>query len=473
MGKQAFNRIDTGFLEALKGITGAEYVNTGDEMEAWTHDYTENLRYSPEVVVKPANTAEISLIMKLCSKAFVPITPSGGRTGLSGGMLPIHGGVILATDRLNQILEIDTENLQVRTQPGVVTEALMQAVEAYGLAYPVDPASKGSCFIGGNIAECSGGLRAVKYGITREYVLGLEVVLPNGEIIHTGAKTLKNSTGYNLTQLIIGSEGTLGIVTEATLKLVPKASHRKLMLIPFFSAQRACEAVSAVFKAGILPSAMEFIEKEAIDFAQDFLAEYPFDTNEIEAQLMVEVDGNDPDLLLRDCETIFSVMESFEPGEILFADSPEEQNRLWKVRRAIGEATRAQFRIKEEDTCVPRARLADLWCRIKAISKKQGFKTICFGHAGDGNLHVHILMPPENHPEFTELEARVKDGIREIFAYTVSLGGTLSGEHGIGLVQKEFMDLAFSNVQLDLMRGIKRIFDPLGILNPGKIFPDS
>lgn len=471
MAPLQFQKITSADIEHFKAIVGAEHVlQTSESMESYAHDYTEDFHYVPDLVVRPGNTAEIAAIMRHCHARNIAVTPAGARTGLSGGMLAVQGGLILATDRLNRILHIDERNLQVTTQPGVITQVLQDAVAAVGLFYPVDPASRGSCFIGGNIAENSGGLRAVKYGIVKDYVLDLEVVLPSGDIIHTGAKTLKNSTGYNLTQLMVGSEGTLGIVTEATLRLIPHPTHQMVMLAPFASAAKACDAVSAIFRAGITPSALEFMEKEAIDLAQGYLDEYPFDTQSIEAQLLIEIDGNDPTRIMADCEKVYAVLEQFECGEILFAETSDEQNRLWKVRRTIGEATRAGRIIKEEDTVVPRAELAKLWICIKETAAKYGIEAFCFGHAGDGNLHVHIPHPRTQEADWAE---RTDAAVREIFAYTVSLGGTLSGEHGIGIAQKEYMGIAFSAVELALMKQIKRAFDPTGILNPGKMFPSD
>lgn len=456
-------------LDFFQKTLGNEHVWTHkDQTESYSHDYTEDLFFPPEVVLRPGTTSEISALLTYCNDRNLPVTPAGARTGLSGGMLAVEGGVVLATDRLNRILEVDTRNLQVRTQPGVITQVLMDEVARKGLFYPVDPASRGSCFIGGNVAESSGGMRALKYGTTRDYVLDLEVVLPSGEVIRTGARTLKNSTGYDLTRLMVGSEGTLGIVTEIVLKLLPQPGERVLMLAPFESGEKACEAVSAIFRAGIVPSALEFMEKEAIDLAQDYLGEHPFDTEGIEAQLLLEIDGKTSERVMEDCEQVFEVLESHGAGEILFAESEGEQERLWRIRRTIGEATRAGMTIKEEDVVVPRAELARLWRFIKDRAREQGIRAFCFGHAGDGNLHVHLPRDP-NDPE--GWQQRIDPFVREVFGYTVELGGTLSGEHGIGWVQRSYMDIAFSPAELALMKGIKSVFDPKGILNPGKIFP--
>ena len=298
----------------------------------------------------------------------------------------------LSMERLNQIEKIDEQNLQVITQPGVITEVLQNAVAEKGLFYPVDPSSKGSCFIGGNVSENAGGARAVKYGVTKDYVLNLEVVLPNGEIIWTGANTLKNATGYNLTQLIVGSEGTLGIVTKIVLKLIPAVQHNVLLLVPFFKMEEAAMAVSAIFRAGIVPSALEFMERDAIDWTMKF-TEVP-DLNlkpEIEAHLLIEVDGNYPDILMNEAEKILSVVEHYEIDEVLFADTMEQKNALWKLRRNVAEAVKQNTVYKEEDTVVPRYELPKLLIGIKEIGAKYGFKSICYGHAGDGNLHVNIV----------------------------------------------------------------------------------
>lgn len=458
-------------LFQLEAITGPQYVFTDDETRAhYGHDETEDFSFPPTVVVKPGSAQEISAIMKLANEYKIPVVPIGARTGLSGGALSIYGGIGLSMERFTK-LEIDEKNLQAIAGPSVITQVLREAAFKKGLFYPPDPSSQGSCSIGGNIAENSGGARAVKYGVTKDYVLNLEVVLPNGDIIWTGANTLKNSTGYNLTQLMVGSEGTLGIITKIVLKLIPKTNHNVLMLIPFFKAGQACEAVAEIFRAGIVPSALEFMERDAIDWGLKYLDSISLDIKpEVQAHLLVEVDGNYPDVLFAEAEKIMGVVEQFEIDEILFADTEDQKNALWKLRRTVAEAVKSNSIYKEEDTVVPRYELPTLLEGIKRIGNKYGFHSVCYGHAGDGNLHVNIIkgsMTDEN------WLVEVPKGIREIFELTVSLKGTLSGEHGIGYVQKNYMDIAFPAANLQLMKGIKQLFDPNNILNPGKILPDN
>jgi glycolate oxidase len=373
-------------------------------------------------------------------------------------------------DRFNKILEIDERNLQVSVEPAVITQVLREAVAEKGLFYPPDPSSQGSCWIGGNVAENAGGARAVKYGVTKDYVLNLEIVLPTGEIIWTGANTLKNSTGYNFTQLLVGSEGTLGVITKIVLKLIPAVSHNILLLVPFYKASQACEAVSAIFRAGIIPSALEFMERDAIDWSLKFIDGLNIQIkDEVQAHLLIEVDGNYPDILFQEAEKITSVLEQYEIDEILFADTDDQKNALWKMRRNVAEAVKANSIYKEEDTVVPRYELPKLLEGIKIIGKKYGFQSVCYGHAGDGNLHVNIIKGTMSNENWN---TEVTKGIREIFELTVSLKGTLSGEHGIGYVQKNYMNIAFTKTHLELMERIKSVFDPNNILNPGKIFPD-
>jgi glycolate oxidase len=434
----------------------------------YSHDETEDLSFPPAIVLKPTTVEEIAAIMRYCNEHQIPVTPAGARTGLSGGALPIHGGVLLSMEKFNRILEIDEKNHQVTTEPGVITQVLQNAVKEKGLFYPPDPASKGSCFIGGNVSENSGGPKAVKYGVTKDYVLNLEVVLPTGEIIWTGANVLKNATGYNLTQLLVGSEGTLGIITKIVLRLIPHPTTDMLMLVPFFDAQKACEAVAAIFQAGITPSGLEFMERDALLWTQDFTKDYSIKVAENhQAHLLIEVDGFDAEVLMQACEKILSVLEKFETDEILFAESEAQKNTLWSLRRKVGEAVKSQSIYKEEDTVVPRFELPQLLFHVKEIGKKYGFHSVCYGHAGDGNLHVNIIKGNLSDEQW---DTELPKAIRELFTEVVKLGGTISGEHGIGLVQKNYMDIAFPEVTLNLMRNIKKVFDPKGILNPGKIF---
>ena len=459
-------------LSSLENILQKQNVLTDIETRNhYGHDETEDYVFPPAVVVKPANAQEISEILKLANQHKIPVTAIGGRTGLSGGALSIHKGIGLSTERLNKILNIDEQNLQVLVEPAVITQIMREAVAEKGLFYPPDPSSQGSCWIGGNVAENAGGARAVKYGVTKDYVLNLEVVLPNGEIIWTGANTLKNTTGYNLTQLMVGSEGTLGIITKIVMKLIPKNAYNVLMLVPFFEAEQACQAVSAIFRAGIVPSALEFMERDAIDWTLKFNNNISVQVkDEVQAHLLIEVDGNYPEILMQEAEKIMDVVSDFNIDEVLFADTEDQKNALWKLRRSVAEAVKANSVYKEEDTVVPRFELPKLLKGIKEIGNKYGFKSVCYGHAGDGNLHVNIIKGEMTDQNWN---TEVTKGIREIFELTVSLKGTLSGEHGIGFVQKNYMDIAFNKTQIALMRSIKSVFDPNNILNPGKIFPDN
>ncbi len=461
-------RISEVQLNFFQNSFGDILSNDTDSLYKYSHDETEDISVLPSVVLKPSTPEEISRILKYCNEEKIAVTPSGARTGLSGGAIPSEGGVVISMEKFHKILEIDELNHQVTVEPGVITEVLQNAVKEKGLFYPPDPASKGSCFIGGNVSENSGGPKAVKYGVTNEYVLNLEVVLPTGEIIWTGANVLKNATGYNLTQLITGSEGTLGIITKIVLKLIQHPTHDLLLLVPFRSAESACEAVGAIFNEGITPSGLEFMERDALVWTQDFLGESTVKiADDHAAHLLIEVDGFNPDILMEDCSKIMQVLERFDTDEILFAESQAQKDALWKMRRSVGEAVKATSIYKEEDTVVPRFELPKLLHHIKRIGDTYGFKSVCYGHAGDGNLHVNIIKGDLSDDQWNN---ELPKAIRELFTEVVKLGGTLSGEHGIGLVQKPYMDIAFDEKSLDIMRGIKSIFDPNGILNPGKIF---
>ncbi|HEY4150210.1 MAG TPA: FAD-linked oxidase C-terminal domain-containing protein [Chitinophagaceae bacterium] len=463
------NRIEA-LLQQFKSIVGDQYVRTDEETLAnYGHDETENLLFLPDVVLRPRTAEEISAIMKICHQHKIHVTPRGAGTGLSGGALPHLGGVLLSTDRMNTILNIDERNLQVTTEPGVITEILMNAVKEKGLFYPPDPASRGSCFIGGNISENSGGPKAVKYGVVRDYVLNLELVLPTGEIIWTGANVLKNSTGYNLTQLVVGSEGTLGIVTKIVLRLIPHPKYDLLMLVPFQSLEKAGEAVSAIFRAGFTPSALELVEIDALKIVSRMVdsSAVPV-TDDIAAHLIIEVDGNNLDVLMSDMEAIGELLTQYEAGELFFADDAQQKAELWKLRRRTAEAVKMAGYSIEEDAVVPRAELPVLIHGIKALGTEYGFHAVCYGHAGDGNLHIRIKKPGAQN---SQDDPEMVRALRALFQLVKNLGGTISGEHGIGLIQKGYMDIVFGETQLNLMRQIKKVFDPNNILNAGKIFP--
>ncbi len=438
-------------------------------LQKYGKDETEDLLYTPEIVLFPTTTQQVSTILAYCYDQHIAVTPRGAGTGLSGGALPVCSGVVVAMAKMNKILEIDTNNLQVIVEPGVITQVLQDAVIEKGLFYPPDPASKGSCFIGGNIAHGSGGPRALKYGVTKDYVLNLEVVLANGSIIHTGARTLKNSTGYNLTQLMVGSEGTLGIVTKIYLKLIPYPTQRVLLLASFDSLYKACEAVSSFFIAGIVPSAVEFMERNAVDWVVKYIPEITVSLPESAvAFLLIEVDGNELDTLYKQAEQINTILEQYECIDVLLADTEAQKEQLWKLRRTIGEAVKANSVYKEEDSVVMRASLPQLITGVKSIGDKYKFESVCYGHAGDGNLHINIIKGNLTQQQWNE---EIPQAIREIFELCKQLGGTISGEHGIGWVQKEYMDIIFPAHHLQLLSAVKNAFDPTNILNPNKIVP--
>ena len=463
-----FNKLNKLILQQFINCIGEKYVFFDKEsLDNYGHDETEDLTFLPEVVLKPRTANEISEILKICNKEKIAATPRGAGTGLSGGALPVFGGAIISTERFNSIIQIDERNMQATVEPGVINQVFQDAVIEKGLFYPPDPASRGSCFLGGNLAECAGGPKAVKYGVTKDYVLNTEVVLPTGEVIWTGANVLKNSTGYNLTQLIVGSEGTLGIITKIVFRLIPYPTENLLMLVPFFSAEKACEAVSAVFRSGITPSGLEFMERDCIDYVRRFVDVKLDIKDEIKAHLLVEVDGNNKEVLMSECEKISEIMYQYECDEVLFAETAQQKADLWRMRRSAGEAVKSHSIYKEEDTVVPRAELPKLLKGVKEIGGKYGFKSVCYGHAGDGNLHVNIIKEEMSDADWNN---KVPEGIKEIFKLCVSLGGTISGEHGIGYVQKNYMNIPFDAAQLSLMKGIKQLFDPNGILNPGKMF---
>lgn len=466
---RSHRNLHDGDLDFFRSIPGIHRVLQDEESltEAGS-DETEDLVFVPELVLQPETTEAVSTVMRYCYEQGIPVTPRGAGTGLSGAALPVKGGVVLDMRRFNRILHIDTENFMVRVEPGVITAELQEAVLEHGLMYPPDPASRGSCFIGGNVSHNSGGPRAVKYGVVRDYVLNLEMVLADGSVIWTGANVLKNSTGYSLTQLMIGSEGTLGVITQIVLRLVPAAPDSVLLLVPFYDAQECCRAVNRLLLDGNQPSALELMEKEALVWSMRYSEVPELALPEaVEALLLIELDGPlghdfDPEI-----EKMAQSLSRFQTADILFGQTAAEKERLWKIRRQVGEAVKRESIYREVDTVVPRFQLPDLLKAVKSIGKAYGFRSVCYGHAGDGNLHINILKEDMSEDQWNQ---KVPKGIEEIFREVLRWGGTLSGEHGIGYVQKPYMSLAYDPVSLRLMKEIKAVFDPRGILNPGKIF---
>src|SRR5690554_2856902 len=463
-----FNKITSEIVEKIRVIIPeGRLILQKESLEKYSHDETEDLVFYPEAAVLPITVEEVSALVKLCNAENIPITPRGAGTGLSGAALPIYGGLVISLELMNKLIEIDERNLQVHVETGLITEELINAVAEKGLFYPVDPASKGSCFIGGNISHGSGGPQVVKYGTIRDYVLNLEVVLPTGEVIWTGANTLKFASGYNLTQLMIGSEGTLGIITKAVLKLIPKPKQNMLLMSSFPSNELACQAVSAIFMAGQSPAAVEFMERKGVEWVMEH-DHISFDLKDnMAAFLLIQVDGETQEDLFYQCDAINDVLVANGCFEVLLADTSAQKEALWTLRRTMAVSVKSNAVYKEEDTVVPRAELPKLITGIKEIGSRYGFESVCYGHAGDGNLHVNIIKTSMSDEDWKN---RLSAGIKEIFELTVALGGTLSGEHGIGYVQKNYMPIKFTEIHLFLMRGIKDVFDPNHIMNPGKIF---
>lgn len=450
-------------IQFFQDLIGKQNVLLSD-FEVYASDATEKLQFFPDLVLKPQTAEEISEIVKYCHQELLPITPRGAGTGLAGGALPIKGGIVLSVERLNRIIEIDEKNFQVMVEAGVINYILQQELSERNLFYPPDPSSWQGSFIGGNIATNAGGPKAVKYGVTSNYVLNLEVVLPNGEIIWTGANTLKNSTGLNLTQLFVGSEGTLGIITKAVLKVLPKPPQDISILVPFRNLFEACDAVSALFHAGIRPSTLEFMEQRAIHATMEFLGIVHFSLQaDVQAHLLISLDEN----IESDLQKCVEVVSRFDVGEILFAENETEKERIWMIRRKVAEIVKMIGYTIEEDTVVPRANLAKLVEAMHKLADENNFKVVCYGHAGDGNLHVRI-----NHPEHKNSynNPEIQLILKQLFEEVKKLGGTISGEHGIGLIQKSFLPIVFSKTNLDLQKSIKQAIDPKNIMNPGKIW---
>jgi len=467
-----YNKVTEEILNKLVEIVGKNNVLTDKEkIETYSHDETPRKQYAhmPEVVVIPKTAEEIAEIVKIANKKLIPVTPRGAGSGLSGGAIPVFGGIVISLEKMNKILEIDYNNMMMVLEPGVVTNDINEVIAEKGLFYAGYPMSVETCFIGGNVAENAGGGRAVKYGVTSRYIMGLEVVTPEGDIVQLGGKLVKDVTGYDLKQLIIGSEGTLGIVTKAIIKLIPLPTAKVDLLVLFKDVKSAIKMVPKIMtEEKIIPTSVEFMDKLSVQASCQYLNEHlPYQSSG--AMLIIEVDGNREDLVNDDSEAIGELCLKNGAIEVYVADNYTTQERIWSVRRNIAEAFMVVSPHQSlEDIVVPISAIPDLMPELDRISKKYNIKIPCYGHAGDGNLHATLVKNPEsNMEEWYDIEVKA---LEDLYQATKKLGGTLSGEHGIGSKRKDFMGIVSSPAEIDLMRRIKKAFDPNNIMNPGKIF---
>lgn len=452
-------------IDHLKSIVGKENcLSDKAHLIAYSYDATRE-RFEPECVIFPKDEKDVSAVLRYCNEHKIPLIPRGAGSGFTGGALPVRGGVVLAFEKhMNKILEIDMQNLVAVVQPGVINMELQKEVERVGLFYPPDPASQEYSTIGGNVSENAGGMRASKYGITKDYVMALRAVLPNGEIIRAGKRTIKDVAGYNIAGILIASEGSLAVITEITLKLLPKPKYKKSAMGIFPTIESAMNAVYKSFAAGITPVAMEFLDNLTIRAVEErFNKGLP---KEAGAILITDVDGNIPLSLEEDLNALERIFKENGCSEFKVAQNDQEAKDIWFARRNASQSITIYGSKKiNEDITVPRSRLPELLQKIGEIGRKYGVQIPCFGHTGDGNVHTNVMVD-KNDPLSLEMGYKA---IEEIFKITVELGGTLSGEHGIGLSKAPFMNLAFSEGEMELFRSIKRAFDPNNILNPGKM----
>lgn len=454
--------------EKLIAIVGINNVFSEKEtMADYAHDETMGLSSQPDIVVKVENTRHVSEVLKLANQYLVPVVPRGAGTGLSGGAVPTEGGIVLSLEKMNKILEIDEENMMIVTEPGVITGVLQTEVEKKGLFYPPDPASLDSCHIGGNLAECAGGARAVKYGVTKDYVVGFEAVLPSGEIINLGGKLLKNVVGYDLISLIVGCEGTLAIITKIILKLVPLPKVKIDLLVPFDNYTTASQTIVEIIKSKVVPAAIEFMDKDSILACEECLGrKLPF--RDAAAQILIELDGDDKEYLEKQAEMVGELCLAKGAQDVLVADTKANQDKLWEVRRKISESLKLTGGLKvSEDIVVPINQMPKVLGQLQDLSKKLEVKIVCFGHLGDGNIHVNILKKQLADDVWNKI---LPEAINGVFDITVAAGGTISGEHGIGVTKKKYVPRVLPAAEINIMKQIKKTFDPNNILNPGKIF---
>lgn len=458
--------LDSRIIDQLRQIVGKDQVSTEKaDLICYSYDATQQ-KFLPDVVVHPQTSEQISRIMRLANTEKVPVFPRGAGSGFTGGSLPTTGGIVLTTERMDQILEIDEENLVAVVQPGVVTEQFQIAVEKVGLFYPPDPASLKFSTLGGNVAECAGGPRCVKYGVTKDYILGLEVVTPTGDIITTGGPTMKGVVGYDLTKLLCGSEGTLGIVTRIVIKLLPLPEAKKTMLVLFDSIDGAARAVSAIVRNKIIPTTLEFMDGRTLDCVKQATGLQVPDA--ARAVLIIEVDG-DREFLDKQARKIADIIQPLGVVETRIAETPEESEALWQIRRSVSASLRKVNPDKyNEDICVPRSKVPEMIRKVDEISDRYGIPIVNFGHAGDGNIHVNIMIDKKIPGE----QEKAEKAIKEVFEGALALGGTMSGEHGIGIAKAPYIPLEITPETALYMKTLKKALDPNNILNPGKIFLD-
>jgi glycolate oxidase len=455
-------------LDELRSIVGAEFVRTDKEtIHEHSTDATKVV-YPADVIVFPTTTEEVASIVKLANREKIPVVSRGGGVGYAGGAIPVRGGIVISMRRMNRILEINPIDLLAVVEPGVITEDLQKAAEAKGLFYPPDPASLKQSTLGGNVAHNAGGPRAFKYGVTRQYLLGMEVVLPTGEVIRTGGRVVKNAVGYDLTDLMCGSEGTLGIITRLTMRLLPKPQGAATVMALFRSVKRCADAATSLVGAGIIPSKLELIDGQSLAAIRQYIKDEKLPNTvslpeDAGALLLVEVDG-ELETLSHSMKRVTESLVS-NGGEIREAKNPDD---LWAIRRYMSPAVgRLRPNKINEDIVVPRSRVGDYLAAMERLQRASGLPIVCFGHVGDGNIHVNLMIDAGN-----EAEREASEGVkRRIFQIAVEMGGTISGEHGIGIMKSEFLPLALSDAAIATMKRIKQTLDPNNILNPGKIFP--
>jgi glycolate oxidase len=454
-------------IAELKSIVGKGNVLTSKaDRICYSYDATQQ-SFLPDVIVHPGSTDEISRIMQLANRETIPVFPRGAGSGFTGGSLPTRGGIVLCCERMDRILEIDEENLVATVEPGVVTEQFQKEVEKRGLFYPPDPASLKFSTLGGNVAECAGGPRCIKYGVTKDFIIGLEVVTPTGDIITTGGPTMKGVVGYDLTKLLCGSEGTLGIITRIVIKLLPLPEAKKTMLVLFDSIDGAAQAVSSIIRAKIIPTTLEFMDGRTLDCVRQATnLEVPEGAR---AVLIIEVDG-DREFLDKQAARIAEIIKPLGVVETRIATTPEESEELWQIRRSVSASLRKVNPDKyNEDICVPRSKVPEMIRKVDAIAEKFAIPIVNFGHAGDGNIHVNIMVNRKVAGDTLKAEG----AIRDVFKAALEMGGTMSGEHGVGIAKAPYIPLEITPAAADYMKAIKLALDPNNILNPGKIFFDE